>query len=74
MIGRVIEITNDGRHLARLRGFMTLSGDGVEQGRIPLDDMGVLLYNARGLTYSNGLMTELTRQASFYACRQPRRA
>jgi len=62
MIGRVIEIVTDGRHLARFRGFMTVSGDGVEQARIPLDDIGVLLCNARGLTYSNGLMTELARR------------
>ena len=62
MIGRVIEIASDGLHLARSRGFMTVSGDGVEDGRVPLDDMAVLLCNARGLTYSNGLMTELARR------------
>ena len=38
---------------------MTVSTDGIEEGRVPLDDIGVLLCNARGLTYSNGLMTEL---------------
>ena len=52
MIGRVIEIANDGRHLARSRGFMTVSVNGEEQGRIPLDDIAVLLCNARGMTYS----------------------
>ena len=62
MIGRVIEIATEGRHLARSRGSMTVSGDGVEEGRVPLDDIAVLLCNARGLTYSNGLMTELARR------------
>ena len=62
MIGRVIEIANDGRHLSKSRGFMVVSGDGVEEGRVPLDDIAVLLCNARGLTYSNGLMTELARR------------
>lgn len=62
MIGRVIEIANDGRHLTRLRGFMTVSSDGNELGRVPLDDISVLLCNARGLTYSNSLMTELSRR------------
>lgn len=38
---------------------MTIAADGVEIERIPLDDMGVLLCNAHGLTYSNSLMTEL---------------
>ena len=62
MIGRVIEIGSEGLHLARDHGFMTVSGDGVEGGRVPLDDMAVLICNARGLTYSNGLMTELARR------------
>lgn len=59
MIGRVIEIASEGQHLERSRGFMTVSSDGTEKGRVPLDDIAVLLCNARGLTYSNGLMTEL---------------
>ena len=62
MIGRVIEIASDGCHLARSRGFMTVSKDGAANGRVPLDDIGVLLCNAHGLTYSNGLMTELARR------------
>ena len=64
MIGRVIEVASDGRHLARYRGLMTVSRDGAEDGRIPLDDIGVLLCNARGLTYSNDLMTELARRGA----------
>ena len=64
MIGRVIEIVSEGRHLSRHRGLMTVSADGAEEGRIPLDDIGVLLCNARGLTYSNDLMTELARRGA----------
>ena len=64
MIGRVIEVASEGRHLARSRGFMTVSGDDGEVGRVPLDDISVLLCNARGLTYSNSLMTELARRGA----------
>ena len=64
MIGRVIEIASEGRHLARDRGLMTVSRNGVEDGRVPLDDVGVLLCNARGLTYSNGLLVELARRGA----------
>lgn len=64
MIGRVIEVASDGRHLARYRGLMIVSHDGVEDGRVPLDDIGVLLCNARGLTYSNDLMTELAQRGT----------
>lgn len=64
MIGRVIEIASEGRHLARYRGLMTVSAGGVEDGRVPLDDIGVLLCNARGLTYSNDLLVELARRGA----------
>lgn len=64
MIGRVIEVASAGRHLARDRGLMTVTHDGVEDGRVPLDDIGVLLCNARDLTYSNDLMTELARRGA----------
>ena len=64
MIGRVIEVASEGRHLARYRGLMTVSHDGTEEGRVPLDDIGVLLCNARGLTYSNDLMIELARRCA----------
>ncbi len=64
MIGRVIEVASEGCQLARSHGFMTVTKEGEEVGRIPLDDIGVLLCNARGLTYSNGLMTELARRGA----------
>lgn len=67
MIDRVIEIASEGRHLARKRGLMTVSADGVEDGRVPLDDIGVLLCNARGLSYSNDLMLELARRGIIVA-------
>ena len=64
MIGRVIEIAGDGRHLARHRGLMTVSADGAEEGRVPLDDIGVVLCSGRGLTYSNDLMTSLAERGA----------
>ncbi len=69
MIGRVVEVASEGCHLARSHGFMVVTRDGVEEGRVPLDDIGVLLCNGRGLTYSNSLMTELARRgASVVLC------
>ena len=62
MIGRVIEIASEGCHLARKRGLMTVTVSGVGEGSVPLDDIGVLLCNAQGLSYSNDLITELARR------------
>jgi CRISPR-associated protein Cas1 len=59
MVGRVVEIANDGRHLAVDRGFMTVAEKGSELGRVPLDDIAAVVANAHGLTYSNNLMVTL---------------
>ena len=64
MIGRVIEIASEGQHLARQRGLMTVSCNGAEAGRVPLDDISVLLCNAQGLTYSNDLLVELAKRGA----------
>jgi len=59
MVGRVVEVATDGRHLAVDRGFLTVAEKGAEIGRVPLDDLAALVANAHGLTYSNNLMVTL---------------
>jgi CRISPR-associated protein Cas1 len=59
MVGRVVEIATDGRHLAVDRGFLTVAEKGEEVGRVPLDDLGAVVANAHGLTYSNNLLVTL---------------
>jgi CRISPR-associated protein Cas1 len=61
---RIVEIANDGRHLAVYRGFMTVSADQEEIARIPLDDIGAVIANAHGLTYSNNLLVELAKRGA----------
>ena len=62
MIGRVIEIAENGRHLARARGFLTVSADRVEIGRVPIDDVGAVIASAHGITYSNSLLAALAER------------
>lgn len=59
MVGRVVEVATDGRHLAVDRGFLTVAEKGAEVGRIPLDDLAAVVANAHGITYSNNLMVTL---------------
>jgi len=59
MVGRVIEIATDGRHLAVDRGFLTIAEKGAEIARVPLDDLAAVIANAHGLTYSNNLLVTL---------------
>lgn len=64
MIGRIVEIAEDGRHLAVLHGFMTVSSQGAELGRVPLDDILSVIANAHGLTYSNNLLVALAERGA----------
>lgn len=60
MVGRVVEIETDGRHLAINRGFLAVSENGAEVGKIPLDDIAAVIANAHGLTYSNNVLVQLS--------------
>ena len=60
MVGRVVEIETDGRHLSIHRGFLIVAEHGEEMGRVPLDDIAAVVANAHGLTYTNNALVELT--------------
>ena len=62
MIGRIIEVAEDGRHLAKSRGFMTVAENRAEIGRIPIDDLGAVIISAHGITYSNNLLAALAER------------
>ncbi|MEQ9146613.1 MAG: type II CRISPR-associated endonuclease Cas1 [Parvibaculaceae bacterium] len=59
MVGRIVEIAEDGRHLASYRGFLTVNEKGAEIGRVPLDSLAAVIAQAHGLTYSNNLLVAL---------------
>ncbi|MCQ2966467.1 MAG: type II CRISPR-associated endonuclease Cas1 [Alphaproteobacteria bacterium] len=68
---RIIEISQDNRHLAVERGFMVILEQGTEIGRVPLDQIGCLIINAHGITYSNNLIIRLAEyNALIVACGQ----
>ena len=62
LMDRIIEIAQNNRHLATEHGFMTVSENGSEIGRVPLDQIGAVIANAHGLTYSNNLLVRLAEQ------------
>lgn len=64
MIGRIVEIAEDGRYLAKSRGFLTVNADGAEVGRIPLDDVAAVVASAHGITYSNNLLVALAERGA----------
>lgn len=72
MIGRIIEIADDRRHLFMSRGFMVVQqadGERKELGQIPLDDIAAVIGNAYGISYTNNLLVALAeRCAPFVLC------
>jgi CRISP-associated protein Cas1 len=60
MVGRVVEIATDGRHLSVSRGFLVVAERDEEVGRVPMDDVAAVVANAHGLTYSNNVLVELS--------------
>jgi len=64
VIGRVVEISEDRRHLSKSRGFMTVSEGNVELGRVPLDDISAVITTAHGITYSNNLLVAMAERCA----------
>ena len=72
MLGRIVEIADDRRHLFMHRGFMVVrdtEGERKELGQVPLDDIAAVIANAHGITYTNNLLVALAeRGAPFVLC------
>lgn len=72
MIGRIVEVADDRRHLFISRGFMVVqdtAGERKELGQVPLDDIAAVIANAHGLSYTNNLLIALAeRCAPFVLC------
>ncbi len=72
MIGRIVEVADDRRHLSASRGFMVIQdtdGERKELGRVPLDDIAAVIGNSHGLSYTNNLLVALAeRGAPFVLC------
>lgn len=72
MIGRIVEVADDRRHLFASRGFMVVrdtEGERRELGQVPLDDIAAVIANAHGLSYTNNLLVALAeRGAPFVLC------
>ncbi len=62
MVGRVVEIATDGRHLSIHRGFLVVAEKGAEVGRVPMDEIAAVVANAHGLSYTNNALIELSNR------------
>jgi len=71
VIGRVVEVTTEGAHLAKERGFLVVKCRGEELGRVALDDLDAVVGNAYGLTVSSNVIATLAeRNVPLVVCGQ----
>lgn len=73
MMGRMVEIADDRRHIALKRGFLivhdTVSEHKTELGKVPIDDIAAVIANAHGISYTNNLLVALAeRGIPFVLC------
>lgn len=61
---RIVDISTDGRHLSAHRGFLVVSEDREEVGRIPLDDVGAVIVHAHGVTWTTNLIVALAERGA----------
>ena len=59
---QIIDISQDGRHLSRDRGFLKVEEEGRIIGLVPFDQIAAVLVHAHGITWSNSALVELAER------------
>lgn len=64
MIKRVVEISSAGTYLSVKLGQLIVKQEGQVKGQIPCEDIGVLIVDHQGTSYTHSVLTELLRQGA----------
>lgn len=62
MIGKVIEVAEQGRHLSVNRGFLEVRHEQEVLGKVPLDDIISVVVSGHGCTHSSNLIAALAER------------
>jgi len=63
VIHRVVDIQEPGQHAHLERGFLVVSKEHEEIGRVPLDDIAALIFSGQGNSVSTNLLAELSARS-----------
>jgi CRISPR-associated protein Cas1 len=63
-LDQIVDISQDGRHLSRDRGFLRVEENGQTIGRVPLDQIAAVIVHAHGVTWSNSILVELAERGT----------
>jgi CRISP-associated protein Cas1 len=61
---RIVDIATDGQHLSAYRGFLIVTRDREEVGRIALDDIHAVIVHAHGVTWTGNIVTALAERGA----------
>ena len=61
---RIVDIATDGLHLSAYRGFLIVTLDRQEQGRVALDDIHAVIVHAHGVTWTTSLVVALAERGA----------
>lgn len=61
---RIVDIATDDLHLSAYRGFLVVSLDRQEQGRVALDDIQAIIVHAHGVTWTTSLVVALAERGA----------
>jgi CRISPR-associated protein Cas1 len=64
MIPRIVDVSENGRFIAKNRGFITIKQGGESCGEVPLDDIGVLMISAFGATCTKDALVSLAERGA----------
>lgn len=71
MIGKIIDVAQDGRYIHSHRGFLVIKEGQQELGRVPFDQLGGVIASANGMTLSNRVLMRLAEEGiPFVLCDQ----
>ena len=64
ILDQIIDISQEGRHLSRDRGFLKVEENGKTLGLVPLDQITAVIVHAHGVTWTNSLLVELAERGA----------
>jgi len=64
MIPKIVDVSENGRFIAKHRGFITIKQGDEFYGEVPLDDIGVLMISAFGATCTKDALVSLAERGA----------
>lgn len=64
MLGRIIEISGEGRRLSLHRGFLEITGPEGCLGQVPLDDIEAVIASSPAISYTNQALAALAERGA----------